>query len=458
MHEKKTLINRIFPIIGILFILGAFSGCVPVYSDKGDKDTEYSVSTTMETELAESSVFQESEETTTKVTEREPVSETSESIITQKPEEETSAPEDEIKKLLDTMTLDEKIGRMVMVGLEGYTPDEKTMEMIEKYHVGGFILFSRNIEGPDQLTALLNSLKAANSRSKIPLLLSVDQEGGRVSRMPKELERFPDNQTVGKVNLEEFSYKLGALLAECVKAFGFNMNFAPVLDIHSNPNNPVIGDRSFGEDAEIVSRLGISVMKGMQDQGVISVVKHFPGHGDTDEDSHISLPSVEHSKERLMNFELVPFQNAIQNGADAVMIAHITVKEIDPDRPATLSEAVVTDLLREELNFDGVVVTDDLTMGAVMKNYDIGEAAVQSVLAGTDVLLVCHGYDNQVSVMEALKEAAENGTITEERIDRSVYRILKLMEKYRIEDRLAPLVNIDEINKKISDLLSTYIP
>ena len=385
----------------------------------------------METELAESSVFQESEETTTKVTEREPVSETSESIITQKPEEETSAPEDEIKKLLDTMTLDEKIGRMVMVGLEGYTPDEKTMEMIEKYHVGGFILFSRNIEGPDQLTALLNSLKAANSRSKIPLLVSVDQEGGRVSRMPKELERFPDNQTVGKVNLEEFSYKLGALLAECVKAFGFNMNFAPVLDIHSNPNNPVIGDRSFGEDAEIVSRLGISVMKGMQDQGVISVVKHFPGHGDTDEDSHISLPSVEHSKERLMNFELVPFQNAIQNGADAVMIAHITVKEIDPDRPATLSEAVVTDLLREN-EFDGVVVTKRFDHGSGDEELRYQEAAVRSVLA-VRTFACLPRLRQQMSVMEALKEAAENGTITEERIDRSVYRILKLMEKYRID-------------------------
>jgi beta-N-acetylhexosaminidase len=229
--------------------------------------------------------------------------------------------------------------------------------------------------------------------------------------------------------------------------FGFNINFAPVLDINSNPQNPVIGNRSFGDNAEIVSKLGVQTMKGIQSGGVISVVKHLPGHGDTSEDSHIGLPVVNHDLDRIMDFELVPFKNAIKNQADAVMIAHILLKSIDSENPSSLSETVITDLLRNQLKFEGVIVTDDITMGAIIENYNIGEAAVKAVNAGNNIILVCHGYDNQIAVIDALINAAESNEIPKEKIDDSVYRILKLKDKYKLSDIKVDPINFNDIQK-----------
>ena len=232
------------------------------------------------------------------------------SSISKTPEEEIQQPEKEIDPLeeqVKNMTLEEKIGQMVIIGLDGYTMDDNTRTMIEDNRVGGFILFGENVKSSDQLLALVNSLKSTNSKNKIPLFISVDQEGGRVNRMPKEIKNLPASKTIGEVNNGEFSYEIGSILGEEIKAFGFNMDFAPVLDINSNPKNSVIGDRSFGTNAEVVSKLGIQTMKGIQAGGVIPVVKHFPGHGDTSVDSHIGLPSVENDMTRLKSFELVPF-------------------------------------------------------------------------------------------------------------------------------------------------------
>lgn len=193
---------------------------------------------------------------------------------------------DLIKEQVKKMTLEQKVGQMVIVGVEGYTIDDTTKAMIENNQVGGFILFSRNIKSPKQLLNLVNTLKLTNSKNKVPLFISVDEEGGSVSRMPKEIRNLPSNKIIGEVNNSVFSYKVGNILAEKIKSFGFNMDFAPVLDINSNPKNPVIGDRSFGSNEKIVSKLGI------QENRVIPVVKHFPGHGDTKVDSHIGLPVV----------------------------------------------------------------------------------------------------------------------------------------------------------------------
>ena len=174
------------------------------------------------------------------------------------------------------------------------------------------------------------------------------------------------------------------------------MNFAPVLDVNSNPSNPVIGDRAFSSEASIVSSLGVETMRGLQQGKVIPVVKHFPGHGDTAEDSHKGLPSLNHDLARLESLELIPFQEAINNDAEAVMIAHILLPQIDKENPSSMSKVIITDILREKMNFQGLVITDDMTMGAIMKNYEIGEASVKSVLAGTDIVLVCHGKDKQI--------------------------------------------------------------
>ncbi|HBI27489.1 MAG TPA: beta-N-acetylhexosaminidase, partial [Peptococcaceae bacterium] len=314
-------------------------------------------------------------------------SEQQQNDISEKPDQEEVDP---IKEQLDSLTLKEKIGQMVIVGIEGEQISDSERQMIKENHVGGIILFKRNIQNANQMLSLINELKKTNSPNKIPLFLSIDEEGGIVTRMPDEINKLPASAKVGEKNDSDLAFQIGEVLGQELNSFGLNMNFAPVLDINSNPNNPVIGERAFGTTPEIVSKLGIQTIKGIQSQNVISVVKHFPGHGDTSVDSHVGLPSVNRDLDRLSNFELKPFASAIQNGADAVMIAHILLPKIDANHPASLSQTVITDILRNDLQFDGVVLTDDMTMGAIVNNYDLGEAAVESINAGSDIVLVCH--------------------------------------------------------------------
>lgn len=364
--------------------------------------------------------------------------------------------EDPIQERINEMSLEAKIGQMVIAGIEGDVPGENTVTLIQQYHVGGFILFSKNMRNANQSLHLINSLKEINSSNPIPLFVSVDEEGGRVSRLPKEIQKMPSSQSIGNKNNPLLSYQIGMTLAKQLKAFGFNMNFAPVLDINSNPNNPVIGNRSFGNHPKIVKEMGLSVMKGMQEQRMIPVVKHFPGHGNTATDSHVGLPVENHSLPMLQSFELIPFIEAINNNADAVMVAHILLPQIDPEHPSSMSKKIITHLLREDLNFNGVIMSDDMTMGAILKNYDIKEAAITSVLAGTDVLLVCHNFNNVTYVINGIKEAVENGSISEEKINESVYRILKLKEKYNLTDEKVVSINVDEINTMVNRLLNEY--
>lgn len=362
---------------------------------------------------------------------------------------------DPLKKQIEQMSIDEKIGQMVIVGIDGYEMDELSHEMIKQYKVGGFILFKRNIKNAAQTLNLINSLKEINQKNNIPLFIAVDEEGGSVSRMPDEFSNLPTSRAIGKINSEDFAFEIGSVIGQQIKSLGFNMNFAPVLDIDSNPQNPVIGDRSFGANPEIVSSLGTAVMNGLKTH-VISTVKHFPGHGDTSVDSHVGLPVIYHDIHRLKSFELVPFKRAIENGADAVMIAHILLPKIDEQNPATLSKTVITDILRNEMNFDGVVITDDMTMGAIVENYDIGEAAVKSVMAGADIILVCHDSQKQIKVLEALKQAAIDGVISESLLDEHVYRVLKLKQKYDLKDETIESVDMEAINEKINHMLNKY--
>jgi beta-N-acetylhexosaminidase len=364
---------------------------------------------------------------------------------------------DPIEEQIKAMTLDEKIGQMLIIGMDGYVLNDNIKGIIESNGIGGFILFGSNIKSTEQLLELTNSLKAANAANEIPLFISVDEEGGRISRIPKAVKNFPTNKTIGKINNEEFSYEIGYVLAEKVKSFGFNMNFAPVLDVNSNPKNPVIGDRAFGSKAELVSSLGVQTMAGISSGGVIPVVKHFPGHGDTSIDSHVGLPSVNNDLERLNSFELIPFKAAIDNGAQCVMVAHILLPKIDAENPATLSTAIITNMLREKLNFKGVVITDDMTMGAITENYELAAAAVQSVKAGSDIILVAHKYENATAAMKFLKAAVQSGEITEQRIEQSVYRILTLKKKYNLQDDTIESIDIERLNLRITDTLDKYI-
>lgn len=363
--------------------------------------------------------------------------------------------EDKVREAMQSMSIAKKLGQLVMVGIDGYELDEQTRDLIQQDYVGGVVIFGRNVRDSLQLRTLLDSLKQVNAAvNGIPLFLSVDEEGGRVSRMPDELSDLPTSARIGRQNDARLSSQIGSMLAAQLKLFGFNMDFAPGLDINSNPQNPVIGDRAFGADAGLVSKLGIATMKGLQAAAIIPVVKHFPGHGDTQVDSHEELPIVSHDRNRLNGFELVPFAEAIKNNADAVMVAHILLPQLDEHNPASLSKAVITDLLRTELGFNGVVITDDLTMGAISGNHEIGEAAVKAIKAGSDLVLVCHGYENEIAVLDALKSAVETGLISEERVDQSVYRILKLKERYKLTDEPLSLKTGEELQKEIDDVNS----
>lgn len=364
---------------------------------------------------------------------------------------------DAIQEIIKNMTLDEKIGQMVMVGIDGYTNDTHSTEMIENFHVGGFILFKNNIKNTDQAQSLINSLKDKNSSaSSIPLFFSVDEEGGRVSRMPDEFVKLPSNKVIGSRSNPDFSFEIGKVIGKEIKSLGFNMDFAPVLDVNSNPQNPVIGDRSFGNNAQLVSLLGVKTMQGLGSQNVISVVKHFPGHGDTSVDSHVGLPVVNNDMERLKKLELIPFEDAIKNNVDVIMVAHILLPKIDPQNPASFSKSIITDLLRNEMNYNGLVITDDLTMGAITKNYKIEDAAIKAVNAGSNIILVCHDYEKQASVIKALKAAVENGEIPAEKVYESVYKILLLKQKYELSDEKTGPVDIEDINHEIRNILGKY--
>ena len=356
--------------------------------------------------------------------------------------------------VISKMSLGDKIGQMILAGISGTTMDTNAKKLISQFHVGGIIFYKNNFETPAQTIQLVNQMKAEN-RSNLPLLLGADQEGGRVTRLPGGLANFPPNKQIGKVNNPEFSYKVGTLLGHELKEFGLNLNFAPVLDINSNPNNPVIGDRSFGNNSEIVSKLGIQTMKGIQSQNVIPTIKHFPGHGDTSVDSHLELPIVNKSLKELKKLELIPFERAIDDGADVVMVAHILLPELDKTNPASMSKAVMTDLLRKQLRFEGVIITDDMTMGAITEHFDIGKAAVESVKAGSDIILVGHDYNNVVKITSSLKTAIQSGEISEQRLNESLERIIELKRKYSINDKKIGNPDIDELNHSINGLLNS---
>lgn len=368
---------------------------------------------------------------------------------------EPSPTVDQTADLVASMSLSEKIGQMVLVGMDGTEVQSDISLLIKERQVGGIILYSDNIVSAAQTNKLLAGLKQINHEAggKLPLLLSADQEGGRVSRLPKEITKFPASKSVGSTNDTNYAYQVGTALGEAMKAVGLNTDFAPVLDVNTNPDNPVIGDRAFGSTAKLVSSMGVQEMLGIKSQGVIPVVKHFPGHGDTSVDSHFGLPIVNHDLQRLRSIELVPFRSAIKEGAPVVMIGHILMTKLDPDTPASMSRIIIQDLLREELKFNGVVITDDMTMGAVGKVKAIGPASVQAVLAGSDIILVGHDVAQQQSVLHALTTAVQNGKIPQSVIDASVYRIAKLKQSFGLSDQPTSLADVSTLNKHIQAVL-----
>lgn len=425
-------------MILMLAMLFAMGGCT------GDP-AQPPVSATQPTDSVAESVMPSAPETT------EPV----EVLPTEsEPPASTPAP-DPVAEQMAAMTLEEKVGQLFIAGFYGTEDGDYVDSLIRDYKVGGLIFFGRNVGTAEELVSLVNDLRAKNG-DYIPMFFSVDQEGGTVERLPDEVSPLEDAYTYGQSGSSEVGYALGQVLAnECV-AFGFNLDFAPSLDIWSNPENTVIGTRAFGTTAEAVEAVGPWAAYGLMDGGVIPVVKHFPGHGDTAVDSHVGLPTVSKTVDELLTSELIPFQSAIEGregeGVPAVMVAHILMTAIDQEHPASLSQAVVTGLLREQLGFDGVVFTDDLTMGAITENYGLDEAAVLALEAGCDVLLVCHNEGDLALARQAVLDAVASGRLTEERIDRSVYRILSLKQAYGLTNDPIEMPDLQALNQEIAAL------
>ena len=336
----------------------------------------------------------------------------------------------EIDTMIAEMTIEEKVGQLIMVGFEGTQANETIKTHIRERFVGGVVLFSRNIETPQQTAELTNQLQrlAGATVRQIPLFIGIDQEGGWVIRLKEGATVLPGNMALGATDSTALAERAGEITAVELAAVGVNLNFAPVMDVNNNLDNPVIGRRSFGESPELVSRLGVPYIRGLQRKGVLATAKHFPGHGDTTVDSHFDLPTVSHNRERIHTLELQPFRAAIDADVDAIMTAHIVYPAFDPDRPATLSPTILTDLLRKELSFDGLLITDDMEMKAIDDRYRSGEAAVMAVEAGADIVMVLWTPAKQIEVFDALLSAVKSGRITQARLDQSVERILKSKE------------------------------
>lgn len=330
------------------------------------------------------------------------------------------------------MDLSSKIGQMIVVGFEGTAPTEDLRRFLRDHPFGGIILFSRNYSGKEQVTELcarLQEWNRADHPDAPPLFIGVDQEGGRVKRFGPPFTQSPPNRTWGEKDDPDKTLENATLVGKELREAGVNINFAPVLDVDTNPRNPIIGDRAYGHDPDLVARHGAASIRGFLQGGVFPVGKHFPGHGDTSLDSHLDLPVVEATIERLREVELPPFAKGIEAGLEMIMTAHVLYKNIDPLAPATFSRRILSGLLREEMGFDGIVFSDDMEMGAVGCHCPFPDACCMAVDAGVDVLLVCKDREKQIAAFHALIDAVEEGKIDEARVEESVERILRLKKK-----------------------------
>jgi beta-N-acetylhexosaminidase len=315
-----------------------------------------------------------------------------------------------------------------LVGVRGATLTADERLLLEEYGFGGFLLFKRNCREAGQIASLCRTLW--DLADELPPFIAIDQEGGRVHRLPPPFTHFPPAARLGEKNVATLAYRAGRATAAELALAGINLNFAPVLDVNSNPDNPVIGDRAFGADPKSVIKIGWPWIEGLRDGGVIPCGKHFPGHGATDKDSHFELPLVAKSMDELKFTELPPFVHACGNNIEALMTAHVLYPALDPQWPATLSGKIVRGLLRQQLGYNGVVFSDDMEMKAVSDRYGAEEAALLAIRAGVDLLIFCHDQPRAAQACEHLCAESEKDATLRQRVDESHARIVKLKRRY----------------------------
>lgn len=342
------------------------------------------------------------------------------------------SPEEKVDKLVANMSDADKVGQLLMIGIHGKTLNDDAKFMLNEYRVGGIILFDRNMESKDQVKSLITDInKTSKSAGLTPLFIGIDQEGGAVARMEDQLIKVPPAEELGKEPIEQ-AVSLAKQSGTELKDLGFNINFAPVADLG------LTYGRSFSTNPDDVVRYASAVGKAYDEAGLWYSYKHFPGIGKTDVDLHADTSVVPVSKETLLNEDTKVFVDLIKQSKPntyAIMVSHAMYPQIDPDHPSSLSKAIITDWLRKDMGYNGVVVTDDMDMGALAKHYTFGDMAVQSILAGSDILLVCHEYEHMQEAYNGLMKAVKDGRISKERLDESVKRIL-LMKMSKISQAI----------------------
>lgn len=330
-------------------------------------------------------------------------------------------------------SLEKKVAQLLIVGIPGTSLDRQQLDRLSRIGIGGVILFKRNWESLQQIVSLTNSIQkavASDSYDESPAWIAVDQEGGRVARFKEPFSSFPSLQHLGKINSPKTCFEMGFVQGKELMAAGVNVNFSPCVDVHQPGTSDVIGDRAFSSDPEQVAVLGSALSRGLQKGGVVSVAKHFPGHGSVEVDSHLDLPISQKTAAELGELDWIPYKRMARARTEGVMTAHISFPKIDPARIATLSRKFVQDYLRQELRFSRLVFTDDLEMGAVQKNYSLDEACFLAVEAGCDQLLVCHSFDQIEDIWQRLVDAFRTGALSESRLNESLKRIHDAKQRF----------------------------
>lgn len=330
--------------------------------------------------------------------------------------------DEKVDKIVESMSQTEKLGQMVMIGIQGTKVDDDSLYMLNQYHMGGVILFDRNMENPEQVKQLTSDLQA-QSNEKVPLFIGIDEEGGDVVRMAEKLTPPPSQKEIGATGDIEQAKTWAIKTAKSLKDMGINVNFAPVADVGSNDK------RSYSTDANTVIDFVRAATKGYQQENIIYSLKHFPGIGKGRVDSHVDSSSIDVTKEILMAEDIIPFKTIINENKPEdyfILVSHLKYPALDEEYPASLSSKIMIDLLRNELGYKGIIITDDMEMGAVANHNDFRSIGVNAVKAGADIVLVCHEYKHQQEVYLGLLDAVNSGEISQERIDESVKRIIKV--------------------------------
>ena len=348
---------------------------------------------------------------------------------------------------MTTESLKEQAGQMMVSGFHGTALNAEVEDLIVNHHVGGLILFERNFQDPEQLTRLILDLQnlARSVPPFAPLFISVDQEGGRVSRLQPHFTLFPHPCCLGNARSETLARRFGLALGREMRAVGINMDYAPVLDVNTNPKNPIIGQRALSHQPEWAARLGVAFIRGFREAGVLAVGKHFPGHGDTSQDSHLTLPRVERDAKTLEHVELVPFAAAIEDGLDVIMTAHVIYKAWDEKFPATFSPAILKNLLRGKLGFKGLIISDDLEMKAVQDHFPLESCPVLGTQAGIDLFLICHDTDKVKAFLKQMVLDVKKGRIPHKTLEHSVQRILNIKKQMPAAE--SGLCDLDALQK-----------